>query len=146
MSFRHLPPREARRLRGILALAYSATTWAGLAALIWTPRTIQGAIGLAITYGWATLAITGGATGIWAVTRDRWRIERWSAPLAAGGAFTYAVAVWSLVITETSGRAAQAAWVTVVALMLTYRALEVWAVASRDRIVQDAVNRRDQGR
>ena len=144
MSFRHLPPRDARRLRGVLALGYAATAWAGLSALVWTPTTISGAVGVLMTYAWATLALAGGAIGIWAVTRDQWRIERWSAPLAAGGAVTYAVAVWSLVITETSGRAAQASWITVVALLLVYRVLEVWAVASRDRASHDA--RRHWGR
>lgn len=146
MSFRHLPPREARRLRGVLALAYVATTWAGLSALIWTPTTITGALGLTVTYAWGTLAVLGGAVGIWAVARDQWRIERWSAPLAAGGAVTYAVAVWSLVFTETSGRAAQASWITVVALLLIYRVLEVWAVASRDRATHDEARRRRRGR
>lgn len=148
MSFRHLPPAQGRRLRGILALAYAATAWAGIAALIWTPTTIAGAIGVLVTYAWAALAVLGGSVGIWAVARDQWRTERWSAPLAAGGAVTYAVAVWSLVITETSGRAAQASWITAVALLLVYRVLEVWAVASRDRTTHDAVasRRRRQGR
>lgn len=144
MSFRHLPPREARRLRGVLALAYAATAWAGIAALIWTPTTITSAIGILVTYSWATLAVLGGSVGVWAVARDQWRTERWSAPLAVGGAVTYAVAVWSLVITETSGRAAQASWITVVALLLIYRVLEVWAAASRDRATYDAQRR--QGR
>lgn len=138
MSFRHLPPKYARRLRGILAVAYAFAAYAGVSALVWTPVTISGSIGMSLTYLWGLMALAGGLAGVYGVSRNQWRIERWSAPLAAGGLGVYALTVWTLTITETTGRLAQASVATFAFLMLVYRATEVDARAKADREEHDA--------
>lgn len=138
MTFRHLPDRDARDLRVILGGAYIAVVWAGVSGVFLTPVTIAGVLGWT-TYVWAALAVLGGLAGLWAVIRDTWRVELWAAPFAAGGAFGYVTAVWSLLFSETLGRAPQTGWVTLGLFMLAYRAREVWAVARQDRQRYDRV-------
>lgn len=141
MTFRHLSGRDARDLRVILGAAYVAVAWAGIAGVVLTPVTVRGVLGWT-TYVWAALAVVGGLCGLYAVIRDNWRIEMWAAPFAAGGAFGYVTAVWSLMLVETATRAPQAGWVSLGLFMLVYRAREVRATARQDRVRHDRVDRR----
>lgn len=133
MSFRHLPPAHAIAQRAVFAAAYACTTLAGIAALVFTPTTIAGTLGIWVTYVWAILAVIGGPVGLIAVATNLWRIELWSAPLALGGAAGYAIGVWSLVSGETITRLTQASWITVLVLLLLARVIHVWAIASEQR-------------
>lgn len=133
MTFSHLPPLHAIAQRAVFAAAYACTALAGAAALVFTPTTIAGTLGLWVTYVWAALAIVGGPVGLLAVATGRWRLELWAAPLATGGAAGYAIGVWSLVNGETVTRLTQASWITVLVLLLLARVIHVRAVASEQR-------------
>lgn len=122
-----------------MTTAYLATSLAGLSALLIPPRSLTTTDNPWVTGIWSTVAIIGGLAGAYAVATDnphadkqRWRVERWAAPLAVGGAFGYGLGVWAATI-ETPTRMAQASWIIVVVLLLADRVVEVDAVASRYR-------------
>lgn len=140
MPSRHLPTRHRRVLRILLATAYVAALAAGAALWIVTPRTIAGAIGHVLTSGAATMLIAGAIPCLYAVARDRWRIERWATWLIIGGAASYLLTVWTLVITETTGRLAQACFITALLALIGYRAVEVDGTARQYRtVVEEAL-------
>lgn len=135
MPSRHLPPRHRGALRLILTVAYASALGAGLALWIFTPRTIAGALGTVLTSGAATMLILGAIPCLYAVARDRWRIERWATWLIIGGAASYLLTVWTLVVTETTGRLAQAWFITALLALIVYRAVEVDGTARLYRVV-----------
>lgn len=138
MSFRHLPSKYARRLRGILAVAYVFTAYAGITALVWTPVTVAQAMGPVITTAWPIIGIVGALSGLVAVARNTWRTERWAAPIAGGALASYAATTWLLTVTETVTRQTQASVVTVAVLFLVYRTIELAARAATDRAHHEA--------
>lgn len=127
-----------RLLRAALSLAYAFVLFAGLSTVTFTPRTIEGAMGGAITFLWASLAIIGGGAGLWGVIKNQWRIEYWASPLASSAVFCYGLAVWSLTISETVTRLTQANFIGATVLLLVYRSLELAAQANKDRKVRRA--------
>lgn len=133
MPDRNLPPRWRTTLRLLRALVYVAVTYAGLAALLWTPRTIAGALGVSITYSWAVLAIAGAGLALVGLIRDAYRLEWVAVWFAAAGTSAYAVTVWSLVATEAATRQTQAAVCTGLTLALLVRAAELSAHAAKLR-------------
>lgn len=135
MPSRHLPPGHRLVLRVLLAVAYTAALAAGVALWIFTPRTIAGALGSVLTSGAATMLILGAIPCLYAVARDLWRIERWATWLIIGGAGSYLLTVWTLVVTETTGRLAQACFITALLALIGYRAVEVDGTARQYRMV-----------
>jgi hypothetical protein len=142
VTLRHLSRAHRLLRRTLLTAAYLTVLVAGISMLVLTPRTIAGALGEAVIYLAAGLAVIGGPAGAWSVAtdrpgRDRWRVERWAAPLAAGGALGYAVGVWSLIAAETITRMSQGAWIATCLLLLIDRAVEVDATAKTQRVLHD---------
>ena len=133
MPDRSLPPRWRTALRVLRALVYAAVAYAGIAALIWTPRTIAGALGAGVTYSWAVLAIAGAGVALVGLIRDAYRLEWVAVWFAAAGTSTYTLTVWSLVITEAPTRQTQAAICTGLTLALLVRAVELSAHAAKLR-------------
>src|SRR5690625_7835071 len=112
--------------RPALALMYLAVFCAGAASLLWPPVSLQQAFIVESPLfhrSWAVLAIVGGLAGSWGAFQDRWRVERWAAPLAAGGGGGCALIVWSLVTTETFTRVTQAVYVSVVGVVFVARSV-----------------------
>lgn len=141
MPSRHLPVHHRRALRVLLAAAYHFALVGGVAMLLFTPRTIAGALGSVLTYGAACMLIAGAIPCLYAVALDKWRIERWATWLIIGGAGSYLLTIWTLVVTETTGRLAQACLVTVLLALLLYRAVEVDGTARQYRVVVEEARR-----
>lgn len=141
MPSRHLPSKHRAALRVLLAIAYTGALAAGIALWVFTPSTIAGALGSVLTSGAATLLILGALPCLYAVARDRFRIERWATWLILGGAGSYLLTVWTLVLTETIGRLTQACFLTMLIALIGYRAVEVDGTARKYRSVVEEVLR-----
>ena len=142
MTHRHLPPKYQLRLRRVLGATYATVAAGGLAVLIFTPRTVEGSLGIGLTVVWACMVLAGGGIGLWATITDRWRVERWSTWLAIGGATIYAGFLFAATAHISVGRLGPALIAAAAALLLTYRAVEVDAKARADRDEHDAITGR----
>lgn len=141
MPSRHLPRGHRRALRWIMGVAYACALCAGIALWIFTPRTISGALGTVLTWSAATMLVVGAVPCLYAVARDLWRIERWATWPIIGGAGSYALTVWALVVTETTGRLTQAFLIAMLLALTLYRAVEVDGSARQHRAVVEEVLR-----
>ena len=133
MPDRDLPPPWRMTLRVLRAVLYLCVLYAGVAALVWTPRTIEGVIGSGATYLWAGLAIAGAGGSLAGVLLDRYRVEWIAVWWAAAGVTAYAITVWTLAATETITRQTQASVCTGLLVALLYRAAELTAHAAKLR-------------
>src|SRR5690625_40765 len=127
--------------RPALALMYFAVFCAGAASLLWPPVSLQQAFIVESPLfhrSWAVLAIVGGLAGSWGAFQDRWRIERWAAPLAAGGVGGYAFIVWSLVTTETFTRITQGLFISVVVVVFIDRSIHLATKAKNIRVIANS--------
>lgn len=128
MSFYRYTNRYALALRVILTVAYLFVFIAGASAFFNPPVTISGAISEWVTRFWGVLALLGGGGGAWAVAFDKWRVEFVAAPLAASGVMCYAIAVWTIALTEPT-RVAQGGVILATSLLLIFRTVELFATA-----------------
>lgn len=127
--------------RPALAAMYFLVFFAGMASLLWPPVSLQDAfiVESALFHrSWAILAVIGGLPGAYGAYQDRWRIERWAAPLAAGGVGGYSFIVWTLVFTETFTRITQAMFITVVVVIFIDRSIHLAAKAKDIRIIANS--------
>lgn len=124
--------------RPALTLMYFFTFCAGVASLLWPPVSLQKAFiveSVLFHRSWAILAIVGGFAGAWGVFTDRWRIERWAAPLAASGLGGYTLIVWSLTFTETFTRVTQSFIITIAVTVFIDRAIHLAKKAKGIRVI-----------
>ena len=132
MPFRDLPRWARTALRTLLSVAYLSAGYAALAAVVWTPQTIEGALGAVLTYGWATVGLVGAAVALLGVALDRYRVEWAAVWWVAAGLSVYTLTVWALVA-QTPTRQTQAAALTTLCVLLVYRAVELTAHAAKLR-------------
>lgn len=121
-----------------LLLVYLLTACAGLASLVFPPVSLQRAFlvdSVVFQQAWAVLALAGGLAGGFGVAKDRWRVERWAAPLAAAGVAGYGLIVWSLLIVETFTRVTQACVILVPVVLFVDRSIHLARKASRIRTI-----------
>lgn len=133
MPFRDLSRRAELVLRALLVTAYLAAAYAGAAALLWPPSTIEPALGMVLARVWAGLALLGGVVCAVAVLTARYRVEWVAVWYVVTGVTIYAATVWHLAATATTSRQTQAAALTALAWLLLYRGTELTARAARLR-------------
>ncbi len=133
MPDRFIPPRWRIVLRTTRAVLYLLVLAAGVAGVVWQPRTIAGTIGEPLTYWWAILAATGSIIALAGVVADRWHLESVAVWPAAGGMIGYAVSLWGIVATGEQTRVTQACVVSALVVALAYRGLELAAHAAKLR-------------
>jgi len=127
--------------RPALTAIYLLVFCGGAASILWPPVSLQKAFLIdspLIHRSWAVLAIVGGLCGAWGVFRDRWRIERWSAPLAAGGVGGYALIVWTLTFTETFTRVTQSFFIAIAVVVFVDRAVHLAKKAKGIRVIANS--------
>lgn len=125
--------------RPALALMYLAVFCAGLTSLLWPPVSLQKAFivdSIVFHQSWAVLAVVGGSVGAYGAMKEtRWRIERWAAPLAAGGIGGYGFIVWTLTVTETFTRITQSFFITVGIILFIDRSIHLAKKAKGIRVI-----------
>lgn len=128
--------------RSIRVAQYGVIVLAGVAALIFTPRTIEGALGEGLTLAWSIVAVVGGILAALGAAADRYRVELAAVWLTAGGVSAYAVTIWGLTLAETPTRSTQALMVTALVLSLWLRGATLGRRAARARRAYTTFNRR----
>lgn len=125
-------PRWARRvLRVMRGLMYAFTGLTCGFAMTLTPESVEGALGMAATYGWGSVGLGSSLACLAGVVLGRYRLELGFVWFAAAAMSVYVVAVWWLVLRETTPTGA--AFLTVGVLALAYRGFELQAYASKLR-------------
>lgn len=107
-------------------LAWACLAMSGIFGLIWTPVTVQEAIGTFLTYAWLTLTSVGGTMCTIASILGRRKVERAAALLVIGGLVAYSLSVWSIVNSGEITRLVQAMVVTALVALI----VRSWAEAS----------------
>lgn len=124
--------------RPALSLMYLAVFLAGLTSIIWPPATLRNAFvmeALVFHRSWAILAVIGGSVGAYGAFKDRWRVERWAAPLAAAGIGGYAFILWTLTFTSDFTRITQSFFITVGVVLFVDRAVYLAKKAKGIRVI-----------
>lgn len=114
-------------------------TLAGIAAIVWTPRTIEGPIGDVILVFWVTFLLVGGAVAAYGAARRRQRVELPALWAGAGGIGIYAIIVWSLAL-ETPSRTLQALILTGATCAWLARAFDLWGRELLERAMGKATD------
>lgn len=120
--------RVLRVMRGLL-YAFTALTCAF--AITLTPASVESALGMAATYGWGFVGLGSSLACLVGVVLGRYRLELGCVWFAAAAMSVYVMAVWWLVLRETTPTGA--AFLTVGVLALAYRGVELQAYASKLR-------------
>lgn len=115
--------------RSLRTSAYWMVGVAGLASLVWTPRTIEAELGPVMVSIWACFLLIGGLSAAIASTLERWLIEMPAIPMVLTGLALYLVALWSITIDGEVTRLAQTTLITAYALHLAARWLQLRALA-----------------
>jgi len=125
--------------RPALTAIYLLVFCAGLTSLLWPPVSLQKAFivdSIVFHQSWAVLAVVGGLVGAYGAMKEtRWRIERWAAPLAAGGIGGYGFIVWTLTITETFTRITQSLFITIGIILFIDRSVHLAKKAKGIRVI-----------
>lgn len=100
-------------------------------AMTLTPESVEGALGMAATYGWGIAGLGSSLACLAGVVLGRYRLELGFVWFAAAAMSVYVMAVWWLVLRETTPTGA--AFLTVGVLALAYRGFELQAYASKLR-------------
>lgn len=129
-----------------LAGAWSAGSYAGIAALTYSPVTISEAQPDWWLPTWATLMLAGCLGALFAVVSGRNRVEEVSSWVASAGAFAYVSTVWSLVLDGAVTRSTQASFITMAFFFILSRALTAWAHNYRVRKVATSAINLSEGR
>lgn len=116
--------------RSLRTAAYWMLGVAGLASLIWTPKTIAAELGPVMVTILSTFLLVGGISAAVASTLERWLIEMPAIPVVLTGLALYlVVALWSITVDGEVTRLAQTALITAYALHLGARWLQLRALA-----------------
>lgn len=127
------PRRDRILLRATLASAWALVALGGVAAIFFTPTTIENELGTYLTYVWGGIAAIASIVAAIGVLADRYRLEWAAAWFAGGGLAVYAGVVWWLVATGNQTRLTQALLVSALILHTAYRALSCAAHARKLR-------------
>lgn len=138
-----MPDTEPQLVERVLrATRYIVIVLAGVAALVLTPRTIEGALGAGFTLLWSSVAFVGSVLAAYGTLANRYRIELSAIWLVAGGVSAYGVTVWALAFTTTPTRATQALLVTALVLGLCARGVSLSRRAAVVRRAHTTIKRR----
>lgn len=120
------PPLQRLLGRAVRTLAYAMSAAAGAWVISHPPYAVSAQSGSAGPVLLGMVTVMAGVAAMLAVLAHRWHVE-WVAVWFLGGTFgSYAVLEWGLVISGQIARGATAAAVSVIALLLVARAVELW--------------------
>lgn len=125
---------RSRRIRKYLewtrvvtqTLAWACLALSGIFGLIWTPVTVQDAIGPFLTYAWLILTTIGGVVCTVASIFGWNKAEQGAALLVVGGVIAYSLSVWTILLAGGVTRIVQAMVVTALVVLV----IRSWAEAS----------------
>lgn len=103
---------EPRHLKVTYWVFYTIAFLTGVVTLFAPPRSIEGALGPALTTIWALFVVVGGFGGMLTVLPGWWWAERLSIVLIWCGSGIYFVVVLSLHLTMDGSRLTQLGWIT----------------------------------
>ena len=111
-SHLHPPLRPPEWLERVgRSFGYFCAALGGMAAIFWTPVTIQAQLG-GMTYVWALILLFGGLLAFGATLTQRYLIEWPATYMVATGVILYLVALWGITATGSPSRLTQALLVT----------------------------------
>lgn len=112
-----IPPGKSEAV--FRSLCYLALGVAGVWVLLDPPSTVEGTIGVVLTFVWGACMLSA-FIGSVASLRRRYRVEYMSLPLTIAGVAIYAYTIW-LQVADLSTRGPQALIVTAIAFCLAGR-------------------------
>lgn len=95
---------EPRHLKTLYAIIYLVAAVTGLMALLWPPRSVEGALGEALTAFWSFFLMIGGVTALVSVFPGWWAFERIGIALILTGLSIYAIVLMAIRVTEEGSR------------------------------------------
>lgn len=110
--------REPRHVKALYTLAFVAALGMGLSAVVHPPNSIEGVIGVTLTYVWGCFLILGGALGAATTIPGWWVLERLGIFAILVGVGIYAAVVLVLQIEQAGNRMPQ--WFALVSLALLW--------------------------
>ena len=118
--------REPRVQRSVYVIVYLACASAGASVWHHPPTSIEGVIGVWLTYGWGTFLLVGGTAAAVAVLPGWWWLEKIGAVSLTTGGAIYATTVLALQLSSEGGnRLPQFLIIVAGALLLGLRAYEI---------------------
>ena len=122
------------RLRRADMSTYICFILFGLAALFFTPTTIEEVVGVLSVGVWATFSIVGGIGALIGVMFRRYRWEWASLWALIGSIFIYVGSVWVIVFPDSLTRTPQAFALTIILTFLVRRSIRLSAHAAEQRL------------
>ncbi len=113
--------KEPRAVHVAQCTIYVVTLLVGIAALLFPPRSIEGAVGEGLATLWAAFLILGGGLGMFAVLPGIWWLERVAVLAGGTGAAMYGSIVFTLHLTESGNRLPQSGMILIVLLSFVKR-------------------------
>lgn len=118
--------REPRRVKAEFFTIYMVATAVGLVTLAMPPTSIQGVLGVLLTYVWSGALTLGGMLGTAAVFPGWWWLERLGVLSILVGILIYFTVVMSLHFTESGNRLTQAGFILLASTVFILRWQGIW--------------------
>lgn len=110
--------REPRHAKAVYTLAFLAAVGMGASAIASPPLSIEGVLGLTLTYTWGAFLLVGGIMGALATIPGWWAIERLGIFSLGLGVAIYSLVVIYLQFTSGGNRLPQ--WFALIAVILLW--------------------------